>query len=69
MEDDLEVESAAEGLELEVEELFVFAWGIDMEWGSAAVETECAYHAYESEHMISMQMRDEYGIHLREIEA
>jgi hypothetical protein len=69
MEDDLEIESAAEGLELKVQKFLVLAWGIDVEWGRTAVKTECAYHSNQTENMVTVKMGYEHGIDLRKIET
>ena len=69
MEDNLKIETTAEGLEFKVQKFLVLAWGIDVEWGSTAVKTECAYHSNQTENMITVKMRNEHGIDLRKIET
>ncbi len=57
MEDNLIAKSATEGLDFKVQELLVFARGIDVEWGGAAIQAECAYHSYSGKkqaHVISV---------------
>ena len=56
MEDDLEVETSAEGLEFKVQKFLVLAWGIDVEWGGTAIKTECAYHSNQTENVITVKM-------------
>lgn len=56
MEDNLIAESATEGLDFKVQELLVFARGIDVEWGGATIQAECAYHSYQTKHMIAVKM-------------
>ena len=69
MEDDLKIESSAEGLEFKVQKFLVLAWGIDVEWGSTTVKTECAYHSHQAKYVITMKMGYEHGIYLGEIET
>ena len=67
MEDNLKVESTTESLELKVQEFFVLSRSIDVEWGSTAIQTECAYHSYQTKHMIAVKMGYEYCIYLSEV--
>ena len=69
MEDDLEVESATEGLYFKVQKFLILARGIDVEWGGATIQTECAYHSYQTKHVVAVKMRDEHGVYLSEVEA
>ena len=69
MEDDLEVETSAEGLEFKVQKFLVFAGSIYVEWGSTAVKSERAYHSHQTENVISVKMGNEYCINLCKVKA
>ena len=69
MEDDLEVESAAECLDFKVQQFLILARSIDVEWGGATIQTECAYHSYQTKHVVAVKMRDEHGVYLSKVEA
>ena len=69
MEDDLEVESATEGLDFKVQQFLILARSIDVEWGGATIQAECTYHSYQTKHVVAVKMRDEHGVYLSEVEA
>ena len=69
MEDNLKIETTAEGLELKVQKFLVLAWGIDVEWGSTTVKSERAYHSHQTENMISVKMGNENSINLCKVKA
>ena len=69
MEDDLEVESATECLDFKVQKFLILARGIDVEWGGATIQTESAYHSYQTKHVIAVKVGNEHGVYLGEVEA
>ena len=62
MEYDLIVDSGAEHLHFRMEQWLVCFRGIYVEWGSAALQAESAYHGNKSQYMVAVYVADEYGL-------
>jgi hypothetical protein len=62
------IEGGAESLNLEFEQFFIAFWCIDVHWGCAPLQSECRKKPNESQHMVSVDVADEDGVKLVEIQ-
>ena len=69
MEHQFILESLAEHTSLQIEQLRHLLRCIDMQWSRAPQQSESRDKPHQSKTMVTMQMRDEHGVYLAEMDT